>query len=929
MTPDRTDANPDENAEHGVLDESGNLDTASITILGGHIAQVSVDLPVTSHDDDIDDDVVEDEVPVDEAEIRSFETIGQPFTLDGGTGAPALTYVPEPQTDPRPTVHDDVHVEHLPTGDIILEPHHEGDAASDADSHDDLEVHDAEIIDEVEHERDHESVSEHESERELGDAAELGDASEREDAVDATPRDELVVAGFDVDRAEPQMILSTDGFDPEPVSQFVLSTDVFEPEDADDEGAEGAEGEPVASPLAEHDGVDDEPADGESVDDGIVDDGIVDEERVDDDSAEGDEHQGGEHATDDDIAPADAGDAAASDDDDDVSVDEHDAAEGDVAEREAAEPELAERELDEHELAEQAPAEPELAEDEPELAEDEPALAEDEPALAEEEIVEDELAERELAGQEADGREDAESESHELPVVAETRNEAEVENPVTDEPEQNEADMSDAESPAPERSVDEAAALDEGAPADGPEEAEVEPDAEPVEAKNVEAKPATAATAAVETPATTGAVAAAAPATGAAAATGAVAAVTGPNTPAAPTTGAVPTATGAVPTTTGSIPRTRAERAATGAIGTVPLTRREVHQADEAARVGRAHATERVRTPGPDLTLTAKRSSAIDDARESPDLLTADRLLDPRQVARPEPEGLWQQLVYSMSGHRINLGDGRRARERKELDRRIATPLAGGARFVPVLSRKGGVGKTTVTSLLGMALADARDDRIIAVDANPDRGTLADRVGRPNGRTVRDLVRAHDEVDGYHDVSSIVARDATRLDVLASDSDPRVSEAFSDDDYRQVADVAAHYYSIVLTDTGTGIVHSVMEATLERADSLVVVAGLSVDEARLASETLTWLETNGYADRVRSAVVVINSARPGTPLVRESELEAHFRTRVQTVIRMPYDPRIAAGSAISFRDLQPETRLAARRLAAAVVEGLRSPVAAA
>ncbi len=380
---------------------------------------------------------------------------------------------------------------------------------------------------------------------------------------------------------------------------------------------------------------------------------------------------------------------------------------------------------------------------------------------------------------------------------------------------------------------------------------------------------------------------------------------------------------------TGPVPRTRAERAATGVIGTVPLTRREVHQADETARVGRLHATERVRTPATDLTLASKRLGEIDDVRESPDLLTADRLLDPRQIARPEPEGLWQQLVYSVSRHRINLGDGRRARARKDLDRRIAAPLSGEARFVPVVSRKGGVGKTTVTSLLGMALADARDDRVIAVDANPDRGTLADRVGRPNGRTVRDLVRAHDDVDGFGDVSSIVARDTTRLDVLASDSDPRVSEAFSDDDYRRVADIAAHYYSIVLTDTGTGIVHSVMEATLELADSLVVVAGLSVDEARLASETLTWLETNGYADRVRGAVVVLNNARPGAPLVRESELEAHFRSRVRAVIRMPYDAHVAAGSAIAFRDLQPGTRLAARELAAAVVEGLRTPAAVA
>ncbi|MGF2049540.1 hypothetical protein ACQUET_12690, partial [Lactococcus lactis] len=58
--------------------------------------------------------------------------------------------------------------------------------------------------------------------------------------------------------------------------------------------------------------------------------------------------------------------------------------------------------------------------------------------------------------------------------------------------------------------------------------------------------------------------------------------------------------------TTGPVPRTRAELAATGVIGTVPLTRREVHQADEAARSVRVHASERVRTPGSDVTLASK-----------------------------------------------------------------------------------------------------------------------------------------------------------------------------------------------------------------------------------------------------------------------------------------------------------------------------------
>lgn len=330
-----------------------------------------------------------------------------------------------------------------------------------------------------------------------------------------------------------------------------------------------------------------------------------------------------------------------------------------------------------------------------------------------------------------------------------------------------------------------------------------------------------------------------------------------------------------------------------------------------------------------DVTLTSKRLDDLgESSRESADLLTADRLLDPHRVAKPEPEGAWSHFLYAVSGRRINIGDGRRARERKALSARIAAPLAGGARFVPVLSRKGGVGKTTITALLGMALADAREDRVIAVDANPDRGTLAERIVRPqHNKSVRDLVRIHDDVKGYHDISAIVARDATRLDVLASDADPRIAEAFSDSDYRDVAGVAAHYYSLVLTDTGTGIVHSVMSATLDLADQIVIVSGLSVDEARLASETLTWLETNGYAEQAREAIVVLNQSTPGTPLVRLNELQAHFATRARSVVRVPYDPQIAGGGTIVFANLLPETRIAARELAALLVEGLRARAA--
>ena len=321
----------------------------------------------------------------------------------------------------------------------------------------------------------------------------------------------------------------------------------------------------------------------------------------------------------------------------------------------------------------------------------------------------------------------------------------------------------------------------------------------------------------------------------------------------------------------------------------------------------------------------SRRDSLRGDTFDQPEpaaMLTADRLLDVRPRNRPAPEGFLRRFVYFASFKLINPGDSYKVRERKAIDARISTHFVGGAKFVPVLTRKGGVGKTTVTTLLGMALALVREDRVVAIDANPDRGTLAERVSRGTRFTVRDVVNKAAAIDGFTEFSTMVSRDTTRLDVLASDSDPMLSEAFSEGDYNVVADMAARYYSIVLTDCGTGIVHSVMRPTLQRASGLVIVSGGSVDEARLASETLTWLEANGYGDLVRNAIVALNTATQATQLVKLDEIEQHFKTRVRQVVRIPYDPSLAAGSVIKWDQLKKQTRTAARLLAAHVVDGL-------
>lgn len=322
--------------------------------------------------------------------------------------------------------------------------------------------------------------------------------------------------------------------------------------------------------------------------------------------------------------------------------------------------------------------------------------------------------------------------------------------------------------------------------------------------------------------------------------------------------------------------------------------------------------------PGPESAAQPSPRRQREDGPEPAAALTSDRLL--RKAADPPVAG-WRRWLYTLTVGAVNVGDSDKVRLERAQEGIIASRLGHHTRFVPVLSRKGGVGKTTVTTLLGMVLADTREDRVIAMDANPDRGTLTDRSPGRADFTARNLVRDRFTVTTFSQLSDYVARDGSRLDVLASDTDPAVAQAFDDSDYRAVTDILAKYYSIVLTDSGTGMVHSVMKGTLEKADAVVLVSGGSVDEARLASETLSWLEAHGRTDLVATATVVINMSG-GETQVDINEIEDHFKSRVQNVLRIPYDKHLAEGSRVELAKLRPSTRSAVKELAALVVTEL-------
>lgn len=267
------------------------------------------------------------------------------------------------------------------------------------------------------------------------------------------------------------------------------------------------------------------------------------------------------------------------------------------------------------------------------------------------------------------------------------------------------------------------------------------------------------------------------------------------------------------------------------------------------------------------------------------------------------------------SGSSMKLND-----EQRRMVDQVRMPPIWGCHRIAVISLKGGVGKTITTVCLGATLASLRGDRVIAVDANPDRGTLSGKITLQTESTVRDLLDGVGAIDNYSDVRRFTSQSADRLEVLASDADPAVSSAFSEQDYRTVNGVLERYYNLVLTDCGTGLLHSAMAGVLALADQLVVVSSPSVDGARSASATLDWLEAHGYSRLVRDAVAVINSVRTKTG-VNVAALDKHFGARCRAVVQIPYDEHLELGAEVDLAELGKDTRVALLQLACRVAEG--------
>ncbi|MFJ6028770.1 MinD/ParA family protein [Pseudarthrobacter sp. NPDC092424] len=308
-----------------------------------------------------------------------------------------------------------------------------------------------------------------------------------------------------------------------------------------------------------------------------------------------------------------------------------------------------------------------------------------------------------------------------------------------------------------------------------------------------------------------------------------------------------------------------------------------------------------------------------------PDFISSPGLFVKEQ--KPRPMGGVRGALYTLTGGAVNLGPGARQREEEELEQRISRQLQGHYNTA-ILSLKGGIGKTSTTVGVGLTLAQYRGDAPCAIDANPDSGDLVERAlgegiyQQSAPRTISDLLENIESVDSLTALARYMHH-AGRLHLIAGEQDPEVSDSLTAEEYLRIRQLISSYYTVALTDCGTGVTHNAMRGILQSADNLVIAAGYAVSGAKRARSTLHWLASHGYEDLARNAVVVITDKDAVSSRVDKDAIEDHLAGICRQLIAVPHDRGVADGDLVTLDALRPETRRAYKEIAAAIVDGYR------
>jgi MinD-like ATPase involved in chromosome partitioning or flagellar assembly len=288
----------------------------------------------------------------------------------------------------------------------------------------------------------------------------------------------------------------------------------------------------------------------------------------------------------------------------------------------------------------------------------------------------------------------------------------------------------------------------------------------------------------------------------------------------------------------------------------------------------------------------------------------------PQQARRSWPPGRRFGQVASWM-----LTSSQACRQLAELATAVQRPVTTGRR-IAVTSVHRGAGTSVVAALLASVYAARRADAVLAVDADPDGGSLASWLGLPGTGALATLAPRILATGGadLRALQQILPRTATGLWVLpgGAPEQPRL--------VRDVTRVLSRLFAVSVTDCAGGMHSPAAAEVLEQAHAVVVVTPATPEGLRSTCDALDLVaEADRAASLSRVAVALATSkgAHRLSAAVRNKVREAFGRYGVPVVV-MPYDRHLAIEAAITPSRLDEATLVETTRLAAQTLARART-----